>query len=61
MYCVQIRMRESYMKGIKILLRYVVLTRELACLLLYNSRGIKRISKIMTQVIYNLCTSASLI
>lgn len=50
MYSVQIRMREIYMKGMKILLRDVNLTRELAYPLLYNSKEIKRISKIMTQV-----------
>lgn len=50
MYAVQIRTSESYMKEIKILLRYVILTRELAYQLLYNSRKIKRVSEIMTEV-----------
>jgi len=43
MYSVQIRTSKSYMKGMKILLRYVILTGELAYPLLYNSRKIKRI------------------
>lgn len=50
MHSVQIRTRETYMKGMKILLRYVILTRELACPVLYNGREIKRISEMMTQV-----------
>lgn len=49
MYCVWIRTSESYMKGVQILLRYVILTRELGYPL-YNSREIKRISEIMTEV-----------
>lgn len=50
MCSVQIRTSDSYMKGMKILLRSVILTRELAYPLLYGSRKIKRIPEIMAKV-----------
>lgn len=43
-------MSESYMKEKKNLLRYVILTRDLAYALLYNSKLVKRVSEIMSEV-----------